>query len=405
MSDDDSEFGQVIHALAKMKPNLPTIDKKSDVGRYLFNLGQTQYLYQPWYAKYYKFWGNPFKKIYYARSFKIFFSIFIILSFLIIIPPLKVVSVPYPITTTQNINFSSNSSLDFNNYISNSAFLSKGNVISYKVSANQPFSFAISDKPFTDLPVTGNYYTNTFNAFFNLQGNQFHRYQIYLHKDDSIKYFNTASVTQPLNSTGFYISNNNNINGSVDFESYYYTNNLTGTFTSPKSQYYYLYWEYFGDTSSPRDIVSTSIQYNVSSTSLHQTDLNYQNTTAIAQNSFTAPSSGTYYYYLYYNPTNINQSMAKKQLDFSSTIIFYQNLSANDHWIQISNYLLIISIIMVLVIILTYFVHIYARKFEKAKKIYYSDYSLNRACYRCRELQKEGSIYCLNCGAPLTEVE
>ena len=88
----DSEFGKKIHKLAEKEKekdvHLPPIDKKTELGRYLYNFHNTQCLHQPWYAQRYKFWGSPFEKFTNSLSFYLSAPLLVITLLLIIIPPL-----------------------------------------------------------------------------------------------------------------------------------------------------------------------------------------------------------------------------------------------------------------------------------------------------------------------------
>lgn len=394
----DTEFGKMIHDLSEKKTHdLPKIDKKTEIGRYLYNFGWTQCLSHPWYAGYYKFWGKPSNSFLKSFSVKISSLLIFISLFLIIIPSSGIITVPYPITTTQNINFNNGQTVTYNQYYSESVFLSKGNTISYKVYGDHPFSFAIWDKPFEAFPITGKYYTGTFIFYAGVKSGDIKHIQIYLHQGDSIAYNISSNVNDPQK-TEFFISNSLNYDQPKYFSSELGTT-LNGTFTSPKSQIYYLGYLYFGGTLYSRALFKTSLQYNVTRANLTPAFVKNLNTKDVQQNTFTAPESGLYRFYIYSDPMTTTTG----GIDVSYVITFNQHLNSNDNWIQVSGYFVSLSAVMIALVIFTEIQHIYARKFERAKKIYYSDFTLNRACYICRELVRPRHTNCPNCGAPLKD--
>lgn len=397
----DSEFGKKIHRLSADKvdtePEPPAIDKKSDLGRYLYNFHKIQCLHQPWYAQRYKFWGQPNEKFYKSISVKLSGLLLIILMVLIVIPPLGIASIPYPINTTKTIDFSSGQTVNFNDHYSESAFLSKGNTISYKLYGNHPFSFAISAQPFINFPLTNNRHTGSFNSYFNVKSGESKFIQIYLNKGDKLSYNFTSGLSTPK-STDFIISTTTNLE-KPKLVFFHFTTTANGTFVSPQSQYYWVGFAFDDGTITSRNIIKTTFDYNVSSVDLTKADLSYINTTNIQQNTFTVPSSGTYSFYVYLDPA-VNSSAFT---DVSMTIFYHQQLSGNDNWIHISTYLEVLALAMAAMIAITYYQHEYSKRFEKAKKIYYSDYSLKRACYSCRELVLERDINCPHCGSHLKD--
>ena len=106
-----------------------------------------------------------------------------------------------------------------------------------------------------------------------------------------------------------------------------------------------------------------------------------------------------YYFYVYNDPEVKNIY----GIDVSIRITYHQKLNPTDNWRHISTYLEELSLFFAGMIVLTYYQHVYAQKFERAKKIYYSDYSINRACYNCRELVLERYKECPNCGTKLKD--
>lgn len=375
--------------------SLPPIDKKSDVGRYLYNFGQTQCLHQPWYARHYKFWGKPFEKL--NRSFFFMVSAFtaIILILLIIIPSIGLISIPYPISTTQNIRISKSEQIFPNTVISNTSFLSKGNEISYVVRSNYPFSFAIWDKPFKDFSATENYYQSNHSFINVIMTNTYKMFPIFLHKGDSVSYFFNSTNTESTSFTRFFITNSPKFD--VSYRDKDFKSTLNGTFISQQSQNYYFGIAFYGNGENTRTVVSGSFAYNVSGTDLSNAYVSDIRTSNITENTFSVPKSGNYNFYIYFDP-QVAFSNSTSAMIIHYTIIFHQQLNARDNWLHVTRILEISFLIMGIFMLIAYYQHVYARKFERAKKIYYSDFTLNRACYQCRELVLENQIKCTFCG-------
>lgn len=396
---DQKKFKQFVDEKSITKDVLPAINKKSDKGRYLFNKGQTQFLFQPWYSKHYKFWGSPFKPFYRTTFAKGCGLIFVFLMLLLIVPSLGFISVPYPISTTQNLTFSNNNKPIFlNGYASESVYLSSGNTISYNVKSDGKLSFAIWDQSFDKFPVLNNHKIGMVRNSLAVRSDNPQYMTFYMHKDDSIKY--DISMTSSGAPVDFFITNSDNFNLAHYYVSNSFSSSLNGTFVSSQNKFYYIGVAFSSTNTITRGYAIITLNYNISSANLSNAYVNVLHTQSVEQNTFTAPKSGNYRVYMYFDPFNESNNLLKN-IKANYNINVQQKLNSNDNWIRLSPVLKDISILIVLICIFAFLRHYYSKKFERVKQWYYSDFSINRACYMCFQNIRKTDDHCPLCGTKL----
>ena len=96
--------------------------------------------------------------------------------------------------------------------------------------------------------------------------------------------------------------------------------------------------------------ISYSIHYSISTIDTSTANVHIFRSNNISQNSFIAPASGMYTFYIFANPA-INSTNPIQGVSVTYNVIFYKNINAHDKWNETVPYLLAIIIISVAIII------------------------------------------------------
>ncbi len=321
--------------------------------------------YRPWYGRGYWFWGRPWGAWYYSPVYIGGGFILFILLLLLVIPFMGLMAVPYPASTTQDIRYSDTQTINYNEYWYESEYLSAGNTIDYSMQANGPVSFAIADHPFSSFPLTSTRSSGTYSDSFSVGTNEDYQYvTFYLYQGDYMNY--TYSTTGNLE---FFIADGPNMQKWNNYESatLYKDNPSTssgsGTFTAPHNQDWYLVW-YNSATSGSSITVQMSAQYAISSIDLSQANVHIINTQNVNPATYTVPSSGTYYFFIYFDPA----LSSAQSVTTSFTVTYHKDLTSNDSWKQTSPLLIFLVIIIIVLLVVAIVQRNNAKKYEKNKK-------------------------------------
>jgi hypothetical protein len=274
-------------------------------------------------------------------------------------------TIPYPSSTSSTVTYNDTQTIYFNEYWYESEYLSAGNTIDYYVQSQEPISFAIWDKTFDNFPVSSQGQTGNYDYSFSVQPNEDYQYiTYYLHAGDTITYDFTASgLIEFFISDGPQLTKWNNYESSSQFNSYYGSTGDSGSFTAPHSQDWYLVW--YNQASSGTAIgINVNGQYTLSSVDMSSANVNFANDVLVPQGTYTVPTSGTYYFFIYFDPT---VSPAEKT-DISFTIVYNKNLTSNDKWSQNSPLLTFLVIIVVIFLIVAIVQRRNAKSYEKTRK-------------------------------------
>ena len=186
----------------------------------------------------------------------------------------------------------------------------------------------------------------------------------YLYSGDSWNYTFTNS-----GNLEFFIADGSNMQKWNNYENAKLYNDLptttgsSGSFTAPHAQDWYLVW-YNSATSGSPVKVDVSVNYKISSIDMSQANVAVLNTQVVNPNTLTVPTSGTYYFFIYFDPA----LSSANNVDISFTVTYHKNLTSNDSWKQSSPILTFLVIIIVVLLIIAIIQRSNAKKYEKNKK-------------------------------------
>ena len=325
--------------------------------------------YTPWYGRGYWWWGNPFSPWYYSPVYIGGGFILLILMSLLIIPLVGIMAVPYPTSNSQDITYSSTETINYNEYFYESEYLAKGNTMDYTVQSNGPVSFAIWNQPFSNFPVSTTRHSGTMADSFAVNTGDNYKYEsFYLYTGDSVSY----NYTIQNYGLDFFIADGPNFQNWNNYQSATLYNqpsslqnpgNYSGSFIAPHNQDWYLVWYNAGSSGSDAS-VSVSIAYSISSLDMTQAPVHVIDTTNVPQGTFKAPTAGTYYFFIYFDPS----FSPAQSVDTSFKIVYHQELSSNQRWQQQSLILEVLAVIIILLLVIAIVQRINAKKYEKNKK-------------------------------------
>lgn len=362
------------------------------------------------------FWlgGNPFKKWHHSPGLLGFGFIFII-TFMLIIIPYTGLSV-LPALSSSKSSFNSTQALPWDESYSASASLLAGDKIAFNVSADNPVNVMIFNKSINNLPFTNSGYEGTYNRSFT--NFSYSAMPFFLKKGDSLNYtFNIGNVSQ--NTDYFFYSfilDQNTLNkwlngfltsySSSDYYNYRITqsfqnnSSFSASFTAPETGQWYILLDNSGNSNFP---VSLSVHYNISALDLAQASVNILDAQNISQNSFTAPSSGTYTFLIMNPPSNSNKN---ESVLISTSGIFYKNLNANEYWKNSDPLLGFIALLFLSLLLITEIQRSKIRKKliqeEQTKEKQKAPEKENTIeCPSCKLVNPSENLFCEDCGTKL----
>lgn len=321
--------------------------------------------YRPWYGRGYWFWGRPYGSWYYSPVYIGGGFILFLLLLLLVIPMVGFMAVPYPASTTQDIRYSDTQTINYNEYWYESEYMSAGNTIDYSMQANGPVSFAIADHPFSGFPITTTRSSGSYSDQFTVNPNQDYQYvTFYLYTNDYLNYtFSSSGNLEFFIADGPNMQSWNNYQSSTLYKDNPSTSSGSGTFTAPHAQDWYLVWYNKASSGSPIN-VQVSVNYAISSLDLSQANVHVLDTKQVNPGTFTVPTSGTYYFFIYFDPA----LSSAQSVTTSFTVTYHQNLTSNDAWQQVSPLLIFLVIIIVVLLIIAIVQRSNAKRYEKQKK-------------------------------------
>ena len=320
--------------------------------------------YRPWY---WRWWYSPWWSGYYYRPW--YYSpayigggVLIAILFALVILPIAGVAIWFPFSsasTSGTVSYRSTETLYFNEYWYEHEYIASGNQITYSVQSSPSLiTFALWDQPFENLPRTTIIGSEPLTHE-NIASNGYRYYQIYLRPGSSLSYtFNASSAID------FFIGDGNDVynwdqGGSPDF--YVDTPNVvngTGTLPINVAQDYYVVWYNEGVSSVGVDYIINYSAANVVDFSV--TDYHVEAVDQVSPNSFTVPNSGTWYFFVYFDPMNSPDETTSITFDVS----YDTGVTSNDRWIQFQPILIAFIVIIGLIIVAAFI----ARRGQKTLK-------------------------------------
>ncbi len=376
--------------------------------------------YYPWYRRwwYSPYWsGYWYRPWYYSPAYIGGGFIFIILLALIILPVVGV-AIWFPFSNANlegDVNYRSSEVLYYNEYWYEYEYMKVGQKIEYNIdSSPSVVSFAIWNQPFTSLPTTtiiGDYSEQNLP----IQPGYYEYYQIFLGPGSRINYSFDASA----GGIDFYIFNGYNAyrwDQGLTYSNYVFLNDGTheeGFLPINIAQDYYLVW-YNDGTQYETQKINFTVEF--SAANVH--DLSAAGYSDEAKDSFsgdfTVPSSGTWYFFIYFDPLYSPEEFTYITFD----VTFKTGITAQERWLSISPILIIFLIIITAIITAA----VIARKSQKKlkqssetskkkemeeeppiqKTIPQRPIEEKQQCIRCSSENVSSAHYCVNCGGKLS---
>ncbi|MFX1316443.1 MAG: zinc ribbon domain-containing protein [Promethearchaeota archaeon] len=333
-----------------------------------------RYYYRPWWwyhrPWYYRWWYSPwwagyyYRPWYYSPMYIVGGIIFLIVMALILLPAFGVAFL-FPFSEADvngYVNYSSSQYLYPNEFWWESENIEAGNNITYSVESSiANINFAISDRSFGSLPLISLNHTEIGSA--TLVYNQYEYVWMYLRPGSVINFDFNAS-----DQIDFFIADLDNLYEWYNYRSPTFEfsvndiNEDSDILTIDIAHYYYVVW--YNDEISPVDVDFT-VNFTITDvTEFRKADF-YVNNTNFVSGTFNVPSSGSWYFFIYFEPMNFDP------WDFGTTfteiefdVSYDTGITAIDRWIDISPILITIAVIVVALIIAA----VVARKGQKKLK-------------------------------------
>ncbi|MFX1239393.1 MAG: hypothetical protein ACFE8P_16955, partial [Promethearchaeota archaeon] len=303
------------------------------------------YRYRPWYSRwwYSPYWsGYWYRPWYYSPAYVGGGIAIAILSALVILPFSDA-------DENGNVNYRSTELLYYNEYWYEYESINAGGNIRFDIqSSSATLSFAISDQPFSSFLTPsklGNYSENNMALY----PYWYEYYQIYLNSGSSISYdFNASGEVD------FYVFNGQEFHNWDWGYSYYSFEELqntlsgSGTVNIMASDDYYLVWYNDGTTSSTHE-VNFTIEYTATDVYDLSSAYHYEEVDPYSplSNTTQVPSSGTWYFYIYFDPMISPEESTWITFD----VTYETGITAADRWISASPILILIIVIVAIVIV------------------------------------------------------
>ena len=186
--------------------------------------------------------------------------------------------------------------------------------------------------------------------------------------------------------------------------------NVTGEYNIPYAQDWYLVW--YNSGASPVNI-DYSVEYTAEGAfDFSNADVAYENVYFVEQATYIVPSSGDWYFFVYFDPfVNPDPSV-----DITFDVSYNTDVTYADKWIDFSPVLLIIGFIIVVLLVIAI---IQRRTVKETPSVAPTTPAAAipevstapstsvqaeepKNCHRCKTPSKPGDVYCTNCGAKLT---
>ncbi|MBD3350843.1 MAG: zinc-ribbon domain-containing protein [Candidatus Lokiarchaeota archaeon] len=319
--------------------------------------------YRPWYRTwwYSPFWGRYYRPWYYSPIYVGGGIIAIIMIFLIVLP-LMGIAFAFPFSNANangDVIYRSTETLYFNEYWYEYEYIEGGNEITFSVQSSPSYiSFAIWDRSFSNLPYTDR--VGSESDVVDISAQYYEYVQVFLKAGSTIEYNYTANAA-----IDFFIADGYNLNQwALERDSYFYHQRLDvptaeDIFYVSKTQDYYLVW--FND--GPESTVNVEFEVNYTANNvidISAASYSDEKTTFISEDTFTVPDSGTWYFFIYFDPMNAPEESTTITFD----VTYSTGVSGRERWINARPVL--IGIIVFIVILIT--VGFIARKIQKEKK-------------------------------------
>ncbi|MFW9952036.1 MAG: zinc-ribbon domain-containing protein, partial [Candidatus Thorarchaeota archaeon] len=351
--------------------------------------------YRPWY---WRWWYSPWWSGYYYRPW--YYSpayvgggILTAIILGLILLPLFGIALWFPFSnadTNGYVNYRSTETLYFNEYWYEREFIQTDREITFTVQSSlSSIGFAIWDQPFENLPTT-TLAEGPFLDSFPLTENEYQYLSVFLKPGSSLSYnFNSSIVID------FYIADGNQLyQWNQGYTPSFYlsqtTNSSIGTFNLiTEAKDYYLVWYNENPTTANLNIIYSYVAVGV--INLAAASYNVIDTTYVS-GSFSVPSSGDWYFFIYFDPLYSPYETTTITFD----VTYDTGVTATDRWATIQPWLIFFLIIIVIIIIAA----VVARRGQKKIKEKSPDAYVTKE-EAAKTTKSEEPSKCINCGTTL----
>ncbi|MFX0039152.1 MAG: hypothetical protein ACFFAB_07455 [Candidatus Heimdallarchaeota archaeon] len=364
--------------------------------------------YSPWWA------GHWYRPWYYSPMYVGGGITFFIILALVILP-VAGVAFWFPFTSadeTGTVNYRSTETLYFNEFWYEYEYIESGQEITFSVqSTPSTITFALWNQPFENLPTTTEYIDIVNSISINPVSSDYWAEWLFLRAGSSIVYDFNSSANLDFFIADAYDFYNWNYGGSPIFPvSEINTDQGSGNYTTPTTQDYYIVWYNDGVTTIDVDYTINYTAVNVPDFTVTPDPPYEEDVDFIATDTFTVPTSGNWYFFIYFDPMN--------SLDESTTITFdvtYETgVTYQERWLDVQWILIIVLVVVGILLIAA----IVARKGQKKLKLKapttpeqktVSPYKTTTPetvekelkCLRCEASIKPDSKFCPKCGGKI----
>jgi hypothetical protein len=329
--------------------------------------------------------------------------------FALILLPIAGVSFWYPFSdadTNGNVNYRSTETLYFNEFWYEYEYIETGNDITFSVQSSPSYiTFAIWDRPFESLPTTEVVLDPVVGSKI-LPNDEYWTEWLFLRPGSSIEYeFNASDQIH------FFIADGYDFywwDPGTFFAGEISTNESSGLRSITSAADYNVVW--YNDGGSP-----VTIDYTINYTAEGVTDFSvitdgidgriFPPDTDISTTSWQVPTSGNWYFFVYFDPMNAPEESTSITFD----VTYDTGVTARDRWIDIQWILIIILVVVVIILIAA----VVARRGQKKLKLkepektppkgtkgspYKKVQTTELNCVRCGASLHSDSKFCPKCG-------
>ncbi len=322
--------------------------------------------YRPWYYRwwYSPYWAGRWNRPWYYSPVYVGGGILFIIILALVILPIAGVAFWFPFSNTNAVgyvNYRSTETLYFNEFWYEYEYTEAGQEITFSAQSSPgTITFALWNQPFENLHTTTEYIDIVNSASINPISSDYWAEWLFLRAGSLILYDFNASAN-----LDFFIAD------GYDFYNWYYggspvfpvseinSDQSSGYYNIPTTQDYYLVWYNEGGS-------TIDVDYTINYTAVNVPDFSptyetNEDVTFIATDTFIVPTSGNWYFFIYFDPMNSPDESTTITFDVSyDTGVTYQ-----ERWLDISWILVVILVVVVVILIAA----VVARRGQKKLKL------------------------------------
>ena len=313
--------------------------------RRFYRWGYYPWYYRWWYSPYWiGYWHRPW---YYAPVYVGGGIIFAIILGLVLLP-LFGIALWFPFSSADAngyVNYRSTETIYYNEYWYEYEYIEAGNEITYSVqSSPEVISFAIWDQPFETIPKTD--LEGGISDSFSLQNNYYEYYSVYLKPGSSIDYnFNSTTAVDFFIADASQLYNWNQGGSPTFYRELSSVTTGTGSISISTARDYYLVWYNDYGGTALIDFIA-----NYTAADVYDLSAAYESSIAVynvPQDTFTVPSDGEWYFFVYFDP--LNSPAETTEITFDVT--YDTGITGRDRWLTISPILIGILVVITIIIV------------------------------------------------------